>query len=709
MFAVVLLSLLAVAAMLSAGLKYGITLPLTNLVNAVARVTRSKDYRIRVLPHGDDEIGLLTRGFNRMLEAVEQRERSLTQAHARNELILTTTIDGVILEDADGRILDANPASCRLLGYTREEMLGLGLADLDIGRDPEEVAALLGGIREGRRSRFDSRLRTKHGEILDVEVSAAVVPPENLQILTALKDVTERRRALEALSENRRLLQSVIDASTAVIYVKNLEGRYLLINLQFERLFNVNRKTIVGRSDYDVFSKEASDLFAANDRKALAAGKAVEFEETAIGVEGPRDYISIKAPLFDNSGKPYATCGISTDITDRKRVEDQLRQSQKMEAIGRLAGGIAHDFNNLLTAINGYSTLALQGMEPSHPLHDFLREILKSGERAAGLTRQLLAYSRKQAMEPKPVSLNTIVSDMERMLRRLIGEDVELATGLAPDIGQVMADRSQVEQIILNLVLNARDAMPRGGRLTLETRRSVLDSGYAATHLEASPGPHVMLAVSDTGIGMTPEVQARIFEPFFTTKEVGKGTGLGLSVVYGIVKQSGGSISVYSEPGMGTTFRIYFPEIAQAQEAPEAAPKPQESYAGTGTLLLVEDDETVRQFSRRILESLGYFVLEAANGLQALEVLKTHGRSVRMVITDVVMPGMGGIALSERIRAASPSLPILFVSGYSETSVAHNGIGFHGGNFLQKPFNPHDLAKKIHEILNIAAISTNME
>jgi CheY-like chemotaxis protein len=218
-----------------------------------------------------------------------------------------------------------------------------------------------------------------------------------------------------------------------------------------------------------------------------------------------------------------------------------------------------------------------------------------------------------------------------------------------------------------------------------------------------------MLAVSDTGIGMTPEVQARIFEPFFTTKEVGKGTGLGLSVVYGIVKQSGGSISVYSEPGMGTTFRIYFPEIAQAQEAPEAAPKPQESYAGTGTLLLVEDDETVRQFSRRILESLGYFVLEAANGLQALEVLKTHGRSVRMVITDVVMPGMGGIALSERIRAASPSLPILFVSGYSETSVAHNGIGFHGGNFLQKPFNPHDLAKKIHEILNIAAISTNME
>jgi PAS domain S-box-containing protein len=709
MFAVVLLSLLAVAAMLTAGLKYGITLPLTDLVQGVARVTRSKDYRIRVRPHGDDEIGRLTGEFNRMLEVVEQRDRLLMQAHARNELILNTTIDGVTLEDADGRILDANPASCRLLGYTREEMLGLGLADLDVGRGPEEMAALLGGIREGRLNRFDSRLRTKHGEILDVEVSAAVVPPEYLRILTALKDVTERRKALEALSENRRLLQSVIDASTAVIYVKDLEGRYLLINNQFERLFHVDKSEILGKSDYDIFSKEASELFSINDRKALAAGRAVEFEETARGVEGPREYISIKAPLFDISGRPYATCGISTDITDRKRVEDQLRQSQKMEAIGRLAGGIAHDFNNLLTAINGYSTLALQGMDPSHPLHDFLREILKAGERAAGLTRQLLAYSRKQSMEPKPVNLNTIVSDMERMLKRLIGEDVDLATRLAPDIGQVMADRSQVEQVLLNLVLNARDAMPRGGKLTLETRRTVLDAAYVGTHLETSPGPHVLLAVSDTGIGMPPEVQARIFEPFFTTKEVGKGTGLGLSVVYGIVKQSGGSISVYSEPGMGTTFRIYFPEIPQAQEAQEAEAKPKETYRGSGTLLLVEDDESVRQFTRRILESLGYFVLEAANGLQALEALKTHAGSVRLVITDVVMPQMGGIALSERIRASSPAPPILFVSGYSEYAVAHNGTGLHGEHFLQKPFNPQDLAMKVHEILQLTAVSAGGE
>jgi two-component system, cell cycle sensor histidine kinase and response regulator CckA len=707
MFAVVLLSLLAVAGMLSAGLKHGITLPLIALVEGVARVTRNKDYRIRVWPHGDDEIGRLTREFNRMLEAVEQRDQSLMQANARSELILNTTIDGVMLEDADGRILDANPASCRLLGYTRDEMLGLEWAEMEVGRNPEEMAALLGGILDGRRSRFDSRLRTKHGEILDVEVSATVVPQESGRILTALKDVTERKRAEDALDENRRLLQSVIDASSAVIYVKDPGGRYLLINRQFERLFHVDKGMILGKSDYDLFSREAADLFAANDRRALAAGRAVEFEETARGVEGPRDYISIKAPLFDNSGKPYAVCGISTDITDRKRIEGQLRQSQKMEAIGSLAGGIAHDFNNLLTAINGYSHLALQGMEASHPLRDFLLEILKAGERAAGLTRQLLAYSRKQEMAPAPVNLNTIVSDMERMLRRLISENVELVAILAPDIGMVMADRSQVEQIILNLALNARDAMPQGGTLTLETRRKMLDASYVETHLEASPGPHVMLAVNDTGIGMTPEVQARIFEPFFTTKEVGKGTGLGLSVVYGIVKQSGGSISVYSEPGMGTTFRIYFPEITQAQEAPEAAEQPVETYRGTGTLLLVEDDESVRHFTRRILESLGYFVLEAADGLQALEVLKSHAGSVRLVITDVVMPKMGGMALAERIRAAPPAPPILFVSGYSEYGGGHNGIVSQGERFIQKPFNPQDLGKMVQDILSGNAVPEN--
>ncbi|HLP42471.1 MAG TPA: ATP-binding protein, partial [Fibrobacteria bacterium] len=462
---------------------------------------------------------------------------------------------------------------------------------------------------------------------------------------------------------------------------------------------HLDKDMILGKSNHDIFPKEVADHFSANDRLVLAAGRAVEFEETASSAEGPRDYISSKAPLFDKSGKPYAICGVSTDITDRKRVEGQLRQSQKMEAIGRLAGGIAHDFNNLLTAINGYSTLALQGMDPSHPLHDFIQEILKSGERAAGLTRQLLAYSRKQTMEPKPVNLNTIVSDMERMLRRLIGEDVDLASVLSPEIGMVMADRSQVEQIVLNLVLNARDAMPHGGKLTLETRRMVLDASYAGVHLEASPGPHVMLAVSDSGIGMTRDIQARIFEPFFTTKDIGKGTGLGLSVVYGIVKQSGGSISVYSEPGIGTTFHIYFPEIAKVQEAHEAVAVPAGIHHGSGTLLLVEDDNLVRKFTRRTLESLGYSVLEATNGRQALEVLKSHAESIRLVITDVVMPEMGGVPLSERIRSTYPTLPVVFVSGYSEYTGVHKDM-VAGKNFLQKPFNPNDLAKIIHEILN---------
>ncbi|HLP42648.1 MAG TPA: PAS domain S-box protein, partial [Fibrobacteria bacterium] len=310
MLAVVLLSLLAVAVMLTAGLKYGITMPLNILVQGVARVTRSQDFKIRVQPHGNDEIGHLTEEFNRMLETVEQRDQSLMKAHARSELILNTTIDGVILENADGRILDANPAACRLLGYTRDEMLGLGLAELDVVRGSEEMAALLSDIREGRRSRFDSRLRTKQGEILDVEVSAAVAPLEDFRILIALKDVTERKRALEALSENQRLLQSVIDAATAVIYVKDREGKFLLVNRQFEHTFHLDKDMILGKSNHDIFPKEVADLFSANDRQVLAAGRAVEFEETATGVEGPRDYISSKAPLFDKSGKPYAICGV---------------------------------------------------------------------------------------------------------------------------------------------------------------------------------------------------------------------------------------------------------------------------------------------------------------------------------------------------------------------------------------------------------------
>jgi two-component system cell cycle sensor histidine kinase/response regulator CckA len=510
--------------------------------------------------------------------------------------------------------------------------------------------------------------------------------------------VLERERAEEAWRGSQELLQSIIDNSLAVIYVKDLEGRFLLVNRRLEELLGVPKGGLLGQTDYDLFPKETADAYRAVDQRALLAGTTVEAEEVGPRGEDIRTYISIKCPLRDRNGIPYAVCGISTDITERKRVEEQLRQSQKMEAIGRLAGGIAHDFNNLLTAINGYTLMALQRTNALQPLHDYLGEILKAGERAAGLTRQLLAYSRKQVLEPKVWNLNVIVSEMEPMLRRLIGEDIDLIVRLDPAIGLVKVDRGQVEQIILNLAVNAREAMPRGGSLTMETTNE-LDPKTPS--LEPLVGPRARLSVSDTGTGMTPEVKARVFEPFFTTKDVGKGTGLGLSVVYGIVQQSGGTISVDSEPNVGTTFRIHFPHVIEKEIALEGRTlDPPRSYDGRETVLLVEDEDLVRKFARYALEAQGYTVIEAAHGGEAYKLLEKRHGEIDLVITDVVMPEMGGRALAIWMRGQLPTVPVLFMSGYTEHASVHEGIVEEGEHFLQKPFGPTDLGKKVREVLD---------
>ncbi len=407
-------------------------------------------------------------------------------------------------------------------------------------------------------------------------------------------------------------------------------------------------------------------------------------------------------------GRAAGIRGVMVDITSRKQVEEQLRESQKMEAIGRLAGGVAHDFNNLLTAINGYSSLALSMTEPELPVHGYLSEILKSGERAAALTRQLLAYSRKQILAPRVLDLNEIVTDMQGMFRRLIGENVELAASLASDLRAVRVDRGQVEQILLNLVVNAKDAMPRGGRITVETANAVWEGpprdNVAGGRIPV-PGDYVRLSVRDTGMGMKPEVKARLFEPFFTTKPVGKGTGLGLPVVYGIVEQSEGYLTVDSEPGVGTTFNIYFPEIMP--KPGEAGPggggdSGPEGRPGSERILLVEDEGGVLRFVRRALESLGYRVVAARNGLEALKVLEETGRRIQLVIADVVMPEMGGDELAAEVRRIHPDLPVLFMSGYHEAGdspVLAEGREF----FLQKPFTPETLAAKVRQALDLAA------
>jgi PAS domain S-box-containing protein len=422
----------------------------------------------------------------------------------------------------------------------------------------------------------------------------------------------------------------------------------------------------------------------------------------------------IGRPSRNGRGKVTHVLGSMQDINDRKlaeerheKLEDQLRQAQRMETVGLLAGGVAHDFNNLLSVVLSYSELLSEDLPEGDPMRADLEEIGGAGRRALDLTRQLLAFSRRQVLAPRLTDLGLVVNGMQGMLRRLIGEDVELSTSCAPELLPVLVDPGQVEQVIMNLAVNARDAMPRGGLLTIETAEVVLDAAYAAEHVGVTPGPHVMLAVSDNGSGMDKATQARMFEPFFTTKEQGKGTGLGLATVFGVVQQSGGSIWVYSEPGKGTTFKVYFPIAAQSATASLRVTTPVERGAprGVETILLVEDEEGVRVLARTILRRLGYTVLEAPNGVEALALAEAHPGTIDLLLTDVVMPRMSGRELVEQLLPMRPSLKVLFMSGYTDDAVVRHGILDASIAFLQKPITPEPLARKVREVLNGSAMS----
>jgi len=561
------------------------------------------------------------------------------------------------------------------------EVVGeIGLAYLEEGRTfGEEEVALL--------SRF--------AELVSIAL-------DNARLYTAAQqELAERKRAEEALRESEERLQAILDNSPAIIYVKDTQYRYLLINRKYETLSPFTGDQIIGKTDYDLFPKETADAFRTHDQQVLAARAPLEFEEVCLRDDGPHTYISIKFPLFDATGAPYGICGISTDITERKKLEEQFRQSQKMEAVGRLAGGIAHDFNNLLTAIIGHSELLLRRIDDRDPLHMEIQEIKKAGERATSLTRQLLAFSRKQVLQPKVLNLNAVIADMDRMLRRLIEEDIDLVTVTDPALGSVKADPGQIEQVIMNLVVNARDAMPQGGRLLIETANVELDETYARQHVGATPGPYVMLAISDTGSGMDKETQMRLFEPFFTTKEQGKGTGLGLSTVYGIVKQSGGNIWVYSEPGQGTTFKVYLPRIEEPGESPGPGAAPVELSQVFETILVVEDDEVVRDLVCQILRDSGYTILEARHGEEALLICEQHAGPIHLMMTDVVMPGMSGPELAERLAPLHPEMKVLYMSGYTDNAIIHHSVVDAGTAFLQKPFTLEILTRKVREVLDV--------
>jgi len=514
-------------------------------------------------------------------------------------------------------------------------------------------------------------------------------------------ELTEHNRAEEALRESEKKYRDLVVNALVGIYKTNLNGDILFANEALARIFEFD-------SPEEMISVGILLRYKnLKDRQALIEtlqkeGKVVDYEIEFLTKSGKTLNVLLSATLVGDT-----LSGMIMDITPRKRAEeekvalqDQLRQSQKMEAIGRLAGGIAHDFNNLLTIIKGYSQLSFIELKEGDPLRNNIEEIQKASDRAANLTRQVLAFSRRQVLDMKILDVNTILQDLDKMLRRVIGEDIELVTLLSKDLGNVKTDPGQIEQVIMNLAVNARDAMPSGGKLTIETANVELEETYARAHIAVKSGRYAMLSVSDTGVGMTPEVRDRIFEPFFTTKEKGKGTGLGLSTVYGIVKQSEGNIWVYSEPGQGTTFKIYLPRVDEPLEELRQKAVEKEIPRGSETILIVEDDEPVRKLSTQILKRQGYAILEAGNGNEALHLCEERKQPVHLILTDVVMPEMGGRELVKRLKSLHSEMKVIYMSGYTNNAIVHHGVLEKGVNYVQKPFTLDALARKVREVLD---------
>jgi PAS domain S-box-containing protein len=841
------------------------------------------------------DLRIAERVGNQIAGAIANAQLFIERKWAEEEYrtVVRAAMDGFWIVDMQGRFLDVNDAYCRLIGYSRDELLTMRISDVEAVEKPEETARRIQKIMEGGGDRFETHHKCKDGRIIDIEVSVNYMEVGGGRMFVFLRDITERKRAEEAIRRSEEEAKQLSQENGVVAEIGRIISSTLNIDEVYERFAEEVRKLIpfdrIVINVIDTEKSTVSNVYMAgkgiSDRKvgeiyALKGSGSAEMVRTKstllIQTEDFNEYKDrfpmllstfqagfrsiMNVPLFSKgqivgglllrSYKPYAytdndvrlaervgnqiagaianaqlfterkraeealyegekrfrdlfdeapvgyheldtegrirrinrtelemlgytaeemldqpvwkfivekesqervkaklagdtpsgkafertyrrkdgttfpvliedrllrdsegrATGIRStiqDITELKRIEkemasleEQLRQSQRIEAIGRLAGGIAHDFNNLLTVIKGYSELLLIKLKEGDPLKGNIEEIHRASQRATDLTRQLLAFSRRQILAFKVLDLNTILQDMDKMLHRLIGEDIELVYLLSDHLGKVRTDPGQIEQVILNLAVNARDAMPSGGKLTIETANLELDETYAHTHVEMKPGPYVMLSVSDTGCGMSPEVKEHLFEPFFTTKEKGKGTGLGLSTVYGIVKQSEGDVWVYSEPGQGTTFKIYLPRVEEEASALPHGDDKDSLPWGRETVLLVEDELSVRGLAVQVLRENGYNLLEAANGIEALRMAQEYAGEIHLLLTDVVMPQMGGKELADRLKPLRPDIKVLFTSGYTDNAIVHHGVLEPGIDFLQKPFSPVTLAQKVRKVLD---------
>jgi two-component system cell cycle sensor histidine kinase/response regulator CckA len=528
-----------------------------------------------------------------------------------------------------------------------------------------------------------------------------VKPFEMSHLLATVEQAVRKQRLAQALVDSEERYRLVTENIADAVFLLELDGRIALGNRSAEVITGYPQAELLGRSIFSLLPEDGAREARARLSSVRAGADVPPFFEVELTrKDGARVLLEVHVTSIVKDDRAVARLGVARDITERRNLEDQLRQAQKMEGIGRLAAGVAHDFNNLLTAIGGRCYLVLGELTAENPLRQEIEIIQAAAERAAKLTHQLLAFSRKQILEPRVLDLNATAAGIEPLLRRMIREDIEIVAALDPAAGYIKADAGQIEQVLLNLAVNASDAMPEGGRLTLETGDVTLDEAYARAHAGVEPGPYVMLSVSDTGHGMTAEIQARIIEPFFTTKEVGKGTGLGLATVYGIVKQSGGHITVYSEVEYGTVFKIYLPRVEDAPAAPEPERPPEPGRrGGSETVLLVEDDEGLRTLAREILSIAGYTVLEADSPNDALRLAEAHRGPIHILLTDVVMPQMNGRQVADRLLTARPGLKVLFMSGYADAAIVEHGVLEPGTHFLQKPFTPDGLSRKIREAL----------
>jgi PAS domain S-box-containing protein len=630
-----------------------------------------------------------------------QIAQALREHDAQYQALVRASIDGFLVVDADRRVLDANQAFCNLLGYTLDQLRLMHIDEFDVTQDRAMLDVQTAEVVRRGWMRFEARHRRADGSLVEVEVSSLHVPEQG-RFLTFVRDLTDRRRAEAALLDHERRYQALVGGAMDGFLVSGTDGRVVDANEALSTMLGYPRDVLVGMNVWDFDQHFRPSTLEARTRRIFEMGRS-RFETSYRTAAGDTLDVEVSAWVLPDGHQVMA---FVRDITARRRAEaelrhseEQLRQAQKLEAIGRLAGGVAHDFNNLLTVINASATLALDRLSPDDPLWPVLQEIQHAGARGANLTRQLLTFSRRQLVHAQIIDLNEIVTDLDRMLRRLIGEDVVMTVRLEREPVRVKADPGQVEQALVNLAVNARDAMPHGGHLAIETTRTMVPEPSAAVSRDLPPGSYVTLSVADTGVGMDGDTLKRIFEPFFTTKGA-LGTGLGLPTVYGIVKQCGGHVLVHSQPGCGTRFELHFPA---STETPAAAategPRPP-VHLGGETVLLVEDDASVRQIVKLILETGGYQVLAASGGEEALAIAGNTGTKIDIVITDMVMPRMGGAEVARRLRAMRPGLKVIYSSGYSEDVLGRQGPLDPDMHFVPKPFDIRGLRAKVRAVLD---------